>query len=112
MTLHIYRTHVAGFFGELDDATRSRLLDEVDQHDAVHAAFRPEGTITYDRTLRSFRFRYEIRETSDTPEEAEAAMVAAARDKAMADLARLGVRGLDPDSLRIPGTDMASVWRR
>ena len=109
MALHIYRAHAAGFFRDLDDDTRSRLLAEVDEHEALRAAFTREGTLTYDRTLKAFRFRYEVRAQADTPEEAEALMVETVRDRAAAELARLGVQH-DPASLRIAGTDMASVW--
>jgi hypothetical protein len=111
MTLHIYRTHVAGFFRDLDDDTRARLLAEVDEHDALHAAFRPEGTLTYDRTLKAFRFRYEIRVHAETPGEAEETMVATAVANATRDLAAIGIRDIDPTTLRVEGTDMATTWR-
>ena len=110
MSLHIFRSYAAGFFRDLDEPTRQRLLGEVDAHDAMKAAFTREGTLSYDRALKAFRFRYEVRVDAATPAEAEALMEATVRERASADLQRLGVRH-DPDTLRIGGTDMASVWR-
>lgn len=109
VALHIFRSHAAGFFRDIDDGTRTRLLAEVDAHDAMRAAFTREGTLSYDRTLKAFRFRYEVRVDADTADEAEALMVDAVRERATSDLARLGVLH-DPSMLRIGGTDMASMW--
>jgi hypothetical protein len=111
VALHIFRAHAAGFFEGLDGDTRARLLADVDAHDAMRAAFTREGTLTYDRTLKAFRFRYEVRVQAESLEEARDEMAETVRARAIADLARLGVRH-DPASLRVGGTDMASVWRR
>jgi hypothetical protein len=112
MALHIFRAHVAGFFPPLTDEVRARLLADAEAHDDLQAAFTPAGTLSYDRRLTRFRYRYEVRVDADTPEAARSEMEAIMRAAAHHDLVRLGITGLDPMTLRVSGTDMRSMWDR
>lgn len=64
MSLRLYLVTLRGEFGELDDATRRRLLLEAPSHDGS-AEFSRNGTFTYDTALDSFSFRFEIRVGED-----------------------------------------------
>jgi hypothetical protein len=98
----IYRVIVRGRFGELDDGTRERLRSELDEHDVLNTArFTKEGTLTYERPLRNFTMRFEVREPD--------------QDAAFAEAERRTVEHLDRAALphtidRVVGSDMASVW--
>ena len=108
MSTRVYRVLVRGRFGDLDDATRRRLLAEAGEHDAVDAAFTAAGTLTYDTRLVAFSLRYEVRRPGDTGDP----QAAAERDplaRAGADLAAAGIPFRD---LRVQARDMADVWRR
>lgn len=106
VSLHIFRVLVRGRFTGLDDATRARLLAEVDEHTVAAAGFGESGTLTYDRTLGAFGFRIQVRARGD---DAEAEAVTLAERAARADLDRLGAECGD---LRTTATDMAAVWER
>jgi hypothetical protein len=106
MTLQIYRVIVRGKFDGIDDATRGELLAAAAEHDVTRAAFRADGTLTYDTRLVAFSFRYELRDDGDDP---EAAVVERARFMAEASLVALKVGYRD---LRIEAINMADVWRR
>jgi hypothetical protein len=97
----IYRVFVRGRFGELDDATRERLLAELDEHDVLAARFSREGSLTYERMLHNFTFRIEVRDPD------EDAALERAEQQAIAHLERAGIPFRD---LRVSATDMASVW--
>jgi hypothetical protein len=112
MALHIFRTHVAGFFPPLDDAVRARLVAEADAHDDLRAAFTPTGTLAYDRRLTRFRYRYELRVDADTADAARIRMTEVALANALRDLARLGITDVEPAALRVSGTDMRTIWER
>jgi hypothetical protein len=102
--MRIYRVLVGGRFGELDDAVRSRLLAEADDHDVLGAAFTEGGTLTYDRSLAFFTCRYQLRVDDGT----DGAAVAEAVARATADLAAYGV---SHGELEARAIDMASAWR-
>jgi Family of unknown function (DUF6204) len=106
VTLQIFRVIVRGKFDGLDDATRVELLAAATEHDVTRAAFRADGTFTYDTRLVAFSFRYELRDDGDDPEHA---VVDRARAMAEASLVGLGVGYRD---LRIEAINMADVWRR
>ena len=54
-----YRVTVRGQFDRLTDEQRERLLADADAHDTVTAGrFTEEGTVTYQRDLVGFTFRY------------------------------------------------------
>lgn len=57
-----FRVTVRGQFRDLSPRASAFLERSVDEHDMYLAKFTPEGTFTYDRALRFFNFRYEIRE--------------------------------------------------
>jgi hypothetical protein len=106
VTLQIYRVIVRGKFDRLDDAIRGTLLADAADHDVTRAAFRADGTFTYDARLVAFSFRYELRESGDDPERA---VVDRARVMAESSLVALGVGFRD---LRVEAINMADVWRR
>ena len=54
-----YRVTVRGQFDRLSDEQRQRLAGEADAHDTVSAGrFTEDGTVTYQRDLVGFTFRY------------------------------------------------------
>ena len=106
MTLQIFRVIVRGTFDHLDETVRAELLANAADHDVTRAAFRADGTLTYDTRLVGFSFRYELRDDGD---DAESAVVERARALAEASLAAMDVGYRD---LRIEAIDMADVWRR
>ena len=58
-TTRPYRVTVRGQFDGLTDDQRHRLLADADVHDTVTAGrFTEEGTVTYQRDLVGFTFRY------------------------------------------------------
>ena len=65
MSDRTYRVIVRGFFTDLDETQRTALLDVVDQHDLLSAAFTDEGTLIYDRALRNFTIRCVVRQSSE-----------------------------------------------
>ena len=98
----IYRVIVRGRFGELDDDTRGRLRDGLDEHDVLNAGrFTKEGTLTYERPLRNFTMRFEVREPDQ-----DAAFVEAER-RTVEHLEGVGVPHVID---RVVGSDMATVW--
>lgn len=57
-----FRVTVRGQFRELTPKATAFLERSVEDHDVFLAKFTPEGTFTYDRALKFFNLRYEIRE--------------------------------------------------
>lgn len=104
MGLHMYRVLVRGRFGDLDPATRDRLLADADSHSVFDAEFTPKGTLTYDRRLVGFTFRYEMRESGDDP---LGAVTARAIEQASSDL---DCAGIAHGELSVAASDMADVW--
>ncbi|MCU1487862.1 MAG: hypothetical protein JWN67_4608 [Actinomycetia bacterium] len=98
----IYRVIVRGRFVELDEPTRERLRAELDEHDVLVAGrFTTEGSLTYERPLRNFTMRFEVREPD--------------QDAAFAEAERRTVAHLDAAGIphvvdRVVGSDMATVW--
>jgi hypothetical protein len=98
----IYRVIVRGRFVELDEPTRERLRVELDQHDVLVAGrFTVAGSLTYERPLRNFTMRFEVREPDQ-----DAAFEEAARRTA----AHLDGAGVPHVIDRVVGSDMATVW--
>ena len=106
MTLQIFRVIVRGTFDHLDDTNREALLASAADHDVTRAAFRADGTFTYDTRLVGFSFRYELRHDGD---DAESAVVERARALAEASLAAMDIGSRD---LRVQAINMADVWKR
>lgn len=107
MATHIYRVTVRGRFADLDEAARSALLEEADDHEALRAAFTVDGTLTYDRRLDFFSFRYEVRVRSDEGEDPTERAFAEAVARAHRHLTQrgLGYRHLNPT-----GSDLTRIW--
>jgi hypothetical protein len=69
-----YRVTVRGQFDRLTDEQRQRLLVDADAHDTVTAGrFTEEGTVTYQRDLVGFTFRYIVHAAAGPSGEADAA---------------------------------------
>jgi len=102
-----YRVIVRGFFTGLDEARQAALLDDVDQHDILSAAFTDEGTLIYDRALRNFTVRCVVRQTSEArPGIDDEAAVQAGIDRADAILTQ---QGLTHGPLRATATCMEDI---
>jgi hypothetical protein len=108
MSTRVYRALVRGWFGDLDDATRRRLLAEAGEHDTLDAAFTAAGTLTYDTRLVAFSLRYEVRQAGDT-DDPQAQVERDTLARAASELAAAGIPFRD---LRVQARDMADVWRR
>jgi CheY-like chemotaxis protein len=109
---------VRGFFTELDDDVRDRLLAEADEHDALRAEFTEAGTFTYGRALDAFSFRYQLRVRLDDEDDdralADATAEQAGLDRANATLDDAGITldlELPQEPLRVNGdrTRLAQV---
>jgi hypothetical protein len=102
-TQHTYRVIVRGTWDALSDEARARLLAEVDGHGLAGMRFTEEGSLTYDRALVHFSYRYVV--VSEAEDGAEMAGVLA-EDRAERALLALGHgwRGL-----RSTVTDMDTV---
>ena len=57
-----FRVTVRGQFADLTPKAKAFLERHVDEHDMFRARFTTEGTFTYDRALKFFNLRYEVRE--------------------------------------------------
>lgn len=98
----IYRVIVRGRFVELDEPTSDRLRSELDEHDVLNAGrFTTDGTLTYERPLRNFTMRFEVREPDQ-----DAAFAEASRRT----VAHLEGAGIPHVIDRVVGSDMATVW--
>ncbi|AQU65739.1 DUF6204 family protein [Streptomyces niveus] len=106
-TQHTYRVIVRGTFQELTDGARTRLLDEVEEHGLSRMRFTPEGSLTYDRVLKHFSFRYVVVSDAADGEEMAAAL---AEDRAESALKALGGgAGVGFGELRSSVTDMDTM---
>ncbi|MEU6080446.1 DUF6204 family protein [Streptomyces sp. NPDC047108] len=80
MTTRTFRITVRGAFDGLSTEQRSELLAHAAEHDALHAAFTPEGHLSYDimaRTAFTFRFADSGEAEEDILEATERAETAA-----------------------------------
>jgi len=103
--MRIFRVTVRGWFHQLTDEQRERLLAQADAHDVVSVgAFTEAGTLTYERSLLTFTFRAQLRAEDPGAEEA---VLERATDMALAAVGTLGVGHRD---VRAAAHDMASVW--
>lgn len=102
-TQHTYRVIVRGTWNGLTDAARERMLAEVEQHGLASMSFSEEGSLTYDRVLKHFSFRYVV--VSDAEDGAEMAC-AIAEDRAETELLK---RGYGHGELRSTATDMDTM---
>ncbi|ROQ77271.1 DUF6204 family protein [Streptomyces sp. NBC_01260] len=102
-TQHTYRVIVRGTWAGLTDVARERLLAEVEEHGLAAMAFSEEGSLTYDRVLKHFSFRYVV--VSDAEDGVEMAS-AIAEDRAETELRE---RGYGHGELRSTATDMDTM---
>lgn len=102
-TQHTYRVIVRGTFQELTDAARERLLAEVEEHGLAGMQFTEEGSLTYDRVLKHFSFRYVVVSDAEDGEEMAGAI---AEDRAQTALREAGY---GHGELRSTVTDMDTM---
>ena len=103
-----YRTIVRGRFGPLTPDKKAVLLAEADQHDALKAEFTEDGTLTYDRALAFFAFRYQFAVTGDSADTCDAEAPVIGELKALEDLDRLGLPVRD-GSLKVSVTCLSDM---
>ncbi|MFH8337973.1 DUF6204 family protein [Streptomyces sp. AM6-12] len=104
MNTRTFRVTVRGVFDGLTDDQRAALLAEAAAHDVLHAAFTPEGSLTYDIAARpAFVFRF-----SDTGEEEEDILEATERAETAA-VAWLTERGYGFKNLRSSAEDLSQA---
>ncbi|KOU38253.1 DUF6204 family protein [Streptomyces sp. WM6378] len=84
---HTYRVIVRGVWDGLSEDSRTRLLAEVDDHGLTAMTFTEEGSLTYDRALKHFSWRYTVVSDAADGEEMAAAI---AEDRAESALGALG----------------------
>jgi hypothetical protein len=84
-----FRIKVRGEFKELTADQRAELLARAAEHDALSAAFTPEGHLSYDLAVRPF-FTFRFSDTGDSDED----LVAATERAEAAAAAWLNERGL------------------
>lgn len=102
-TQHTYRVIVRGTWEGLADEARDRLLAEVEQHGLAGMQFSEEGSLTYDRVLKHFSFRYVVVSDAADGEEMAAAI---AEDRAETALRKAGH---GHGELRSTATDMDTM---
>ncbi|NEC63632.1 DUF6204 family protein [Streptomyces sp. SID9727] len=102
-TQHTYRVIVRGTFQDLTDAARERLLAEVEEHGLAAMQFIEEGSLTYDRVLKHFSFRYVVVSDAEDGEEMAGAI---AEDRAQTTLREAGY---GHGELRSTATDMDTM---
>ncbi|MFJ7624872.1 DUF6204 family protein [Streptomyces sp. NPDC097595] len=102
-TQHTYRVIVRGTFQDLTDAARERLLAEVEEHGLAGMQFTEEGSLTYDRVLKHFSFRYVVVSDAGDGEEMACAI---AEDRAQTTLREAGY---GHGELRSTATDMDTM---
>ena len=86
-----YRTIVRGRFGSLTPGQKSALLADAEAHDALKAQFTEEGTLTYDRALAFFGFRYQFEVSGESADACDVEAPVVGELKALEDLERLGL---------------------
>ncbi|AUG78405.1 hypothetical protein CFP65_3616 [Kitasatospora sp. MMS16-BH015] len=76
MTDRTFRVTVRGSFDGLTPEQRAELLAEAAEHDVLHAAFTPEGHLSYDLAARPF-FTFRFLEHGEAEEDIVAATMRA-----------------------------------
>ncbi|MFJ1913334.1 DUF6204 family protein [Streptomyces sp. NPDC088147] len=102
-TQHTYRVIVRGTWDGLTDDDRARLLADVDRHGLAQMRFTPEGSLTYDTTLKHFSYRFVVVSDAADGEEMAGAL---AEDRAETALKALGCGHRE---LRSTVTDMDTM---
>jgi hypothetical protein len=101
-TERVFRVTARGRFKNLSDHARSSLSKSQTEHDIFLSAFTPEGTFTYDKHVRFFNLRYEVR----TSEGADVAGVIAQKEAELF----LKTLGYSSHPLKISVTDASAMW--
>ncbi|MFE9887205.1 DUF6204 family protein [Streptomyces scopuliridis] len=102
-TQHTYRVIVRGTWDGLTDDDRARLLAEVGQHGLAQMRFTPEGSLTYDKVLKHFSYRFVVVSDAADGEEMAGAL---AEDRTETALKALGC---GHGELRSTVTDMDTM---
>ena len=102
-TQHTYRVIVQGTWEGLTDEARERLLAEVGEQSLAQFKFTPDGSLSYDRTLKRFTYRFEILSDAEDGEEMAEAL---AEERAETELR---ARGLGFRDLKCSATDMDTM---
>ncbi|GHI04395.1 hypothetical protein AQI88_36900 [Streptomyces cellostaticus] len=104
MSTRTFRITVRGVFDGLSAAQRADLLADAAEHDVLHAAYTPEGHLSYDIAARTaFVFRF-----SDSGEEEEHILEATERAEEAAK-AWLTERGYGFRNLRSSAEDLSQA---
>lgn len=104
MTSRTFRITVRGSFDGLTGVQREELLGAAPEHDMLHAAFTPEGHLTYDLAARPFfTFRF-----LDSGEAEEDILDATARAELAAE-GWLSERGYGFKGLRSQAQDLSTA---
>ncbi|WP_042426239.1 DUF6204 family protein [Streptacidiphilus anmyonensis] len=104
MSTRTFRITVRGVFEGLSDEQRAELLARAADHDVLHAAFTPEGHLSYDLTARAaFTFRY-----LDSGEAEEDILLAELRAEESA-TSWLAARGYGYRNLRTQAEDLSQA---
>ncbi|MEU6975228.1 MULTISPECIES: DUF6204 family protein [unclassified Streptomyces] len=104
-TQHTYRVIVRGTFDGLTDASRERLLAEVEEHGMSAMQFTEEGSLAYDRNLKHFSYRLVVVSEAADGDEMAGAIAEDRVESALKELGH-GFRGLkskvtDMDTMKI-----------
>ncbi|MFI7103379.1 DUF6204 family protein [Streptomyces sp. NPDC050161] len=104
MSTRTFRITVRGVFDGLGTDQRAELLSRAAEHDILHAAFTPEGSLSYDLAARpAFTFRF-----LDSGEE-EADILEATERAEDAAKAWLAERGYGHKNLRSNAEDLSQA---
>ncbi|MGW1026707.1 DUF6204 family protein [Streptomyces sp. NPDC002577] len=104
MSTRTFRITVRGVFDGLEPGQRAELLARAHEHDVLHAAFTPEGHLSYDIAARSaFTFRF-----LDSGEAEEDILEATERAEAAAE-AWLTERGYGYKNLKSKAEDLSQA---
>ncbi|AXE81222.1 DUF6204 family protein [Streptomyces atratus] len=102
-TQHTYRVIVRGTWEGLTNETRARLLSEVDLHGLSAMQFTEEGSLTYDRVLKHFSFRFVVVSDAGDGEEMASAIAEDRAEKLLKE------QGYGHGELRSTATDMDTM---
>ncbi|WP_050776712.1 DUF6204 family protein [Streptomyces sp. SPB074] len=101
---HTYRVTLRGVWAPHDEAEREVLRAGLAEADGLGAMrFTPGGSLAYDRTLKAFSFRVEVRSDAEDGEE----MAAALAEERLSEVLR--ERGLHCGELRASVTDLDTM---
>lgn len=104
MSTRIFRITVRGAFDALTAGQRAELLAAAPEHDVLHAAFTPEGHLSYDLAARPF-FTFRFKDSGTE----EADITAAAGRAESAARAWLDARGYGFKNLTSQAEDLSQA---